>query len=116
MRKNIFFFRHKFKFFLLLLFITLNFFTLNMYSQHNKIKFKQITIQEGLSQSSIFCVIQDSKGFMWLGTESGVNRYDGYDFIVYSSDVKNPKSLSNNWVYSICEDHTGNIWIGTDAV
>ena len=115
MRKNIFFFRHKFKFFLLLLFITLNFFTLNMYSQHNKIKFKQITIQEGLSQSSIFCVIQDSKGFMWLGTESGVNRYDGYDFIVYSSDVKNPKSLSNNWVYSICEDHTGNIWIGTDG-
>jgi len=86
-----------------------------MYSQHDKIRFEHITFQEGLLQSSIYTVLQDSKGFMWFGTESGVNRYDGYNFIVYSSDVKNPKSLSNNWVYSIYEDHLGNIWIGTDS-
>lgn len=86
-----------------------------LYSQERQIKFENIGIEHGLSQSSIFTVLQDSKGFMWFGTESGVNRYDGYDFIVYSSDAKNPKSLSNNWVYSVYEDHLGNIWIGTDG-
>jgi len=85
-----------------------------LYSQERQIKFENVGIEHGLSQSSTFTVLQDSKGFMWFGTESGVNRYDGYDFIVYNSDLKNPKSLSNNWIYSICEDHLGNIWIGTD--
>jgi len=86
-----------------------------LYSQERQIKFENIGIEEGLSQASIHCIWQDSKGFMWFGTESGVNRYDGYNFIVYNSDAKNPKSLSNNWVYSIYEDHLGNIWIGTDG-
>lgn len=86
-----------------------------LYSQERQIKFENIGIEEGLSQASIHCIWQDSKGFIWIGTESGVNRYDGYDFIVYTPDIRNPESLSNNWVYSIYEDHLGNIWIGTDG-
>ncbi len=85
-----------------------------IHSQERQIKFENIGIEEGLSQASIHCIWQDSKGFMWIGTESGVNRYDGYNFVVYTPDLKNPKSLSNNWVYSVYEDHLGNLWIGTD--
>ena len=85
-----------------------------LHSQAGRIKFEHIGIEKGLSQASIHCIYQDSKGFIWIGTESGVNRYDGYNFIVYTPDVRNPKSLSNNWVYSVYEDHLGNLWIGTD--
>lgn len=85
----------------------------NMYSQGD-IKFEHIWIKKGLLQASINCILQDSKGFIWIGTESGLNRYDGYNCILYTHDVKNPESLSNNWAYSIYEDHLGNLWIGTD--
>jgi len=85
-----------------------------IYSQEHQIKFENIGIEEGLSQASIHCICQDSKGFIWIGTESGVNRYDGYNFIVYTPEVRNPKSLSNSWVYSVYEDHLGTLWIGTD--
>jgi len=96
---------------LALIFLVLS---LNLVAEKASIKFDHIGIEQGLSQSSIFSILQDSKGFMWIGTESGVNRYDGYNFIVYTPDIKNPKSLSNNWVYSVYEDHLGNLWIGTD--
>lgn len=85
-----------------------------VFSQERLIKFENIGSRQGLPQASIHCIWQDSKGFIWIGTELGVNRYDGYDFIVYNPDVKNPQSLSNNWVYSVYEDHLGNLWIGTD--
>jgi len=96
---------------LVLIFLGLS---LNLAAEKASIKFDHIGIEHGLSQSSIFSILQDSKGFMWIGTESGVNRYDGYNFIVYTPDISNPKSLSNNWVYSVYEDHLGNLWIGTD--
>ncbi len=85
-----------------------------LYSQTQSIKFEKIGSRKGLSQASIHCIYQDSRGFIWIGTESGINRYDGYDFIVYTPDAKDPRSLSNNWVYTVYEDRTGNLWIGTD--
>ena len=85
-----------------------------LHCQAHRIKFENIGLEEGLSQASIHCIYQGSKGFIWIGTESGVNRYDGFNFIVYTPDVRNPKSLSNNWVYSVYEDHLGNLWMGTD--
>jgi ligand-binding sensor domain-containing protein/serine phosphatase RsbU (regulator of sigma subunit) len=77
------------------------------------INFKHITQDQGLSQNSVFCILQDNKGFMWFGTQDGLNKYDGYNFKVYRPDPENPFSLSENNITSLCEDREGNLWIGT---
>ncbi len=89
-----------------------------LFAQDRKIKFEPITVEHGLSQSSIYSVIQDSKGFLWFGTQDGLNKYDGYNFTVYKSDIEDTNSLSHNVVLTLSEDTTGNdrmLWIGTEA-
>lgn len=82
-------------------------------TQSRRINFTHITQDQGLSQNSVFCILQDSKGFMWFGTQDGLNKYDGYNFKVYRPDPENPFSLSNNHITSLCEDRNGTLWIGT---
>jgi len=55
-------------------------FPFNLCAQSNDIVFEEISIEQGLSQSAVFCIFQDSRGFMWFGTEDGLNRYNGYGF------------------------------------
>ena len=86
-----------------------------LYAQDQDIRFEQISIEEGLPQSSVRCILQDSRGFMWFGTEDGLNRYDGYSFITYSTDPGDPHSISNNFIRAIYEDSTGAIWVGTNG-
>ncbi|MBK7159905.1 MAG: hypothetical protein IPH77_15560 [Ignavibacteria bacterium] len=74
-----------------------------MLSEDN-IKFEQLTIDDGLSQSIVQCIIQDRQGFMWFGTQDGLNRYDGYKFIVYKKDVSVKNTLSNNNINCLYED------------
>ncbi|MCP4149368.1 MAG: hypothetical protein GY757_16595 [bacterium] len=76
--------------------------------------FQGITTEQGLSQDSINCIYQDRTGYLWIGTTSGLNRYDGYDVTVYKTHPTDPLALSNNWVRTICEDNEGFLWIGTD--
>jgi len=76
-------------------------------------RFQHISIEQGLSQSSIFCLLQDSTGFMWFGTEDGLNKYNGYEFKVYKHDSQDPNSLSDTWVRALYEDRSGTMWIGT---
>ncbi|NEO29781.1 MAG: PAS domain S-box protein [Symploca sp. SIO3C6] len=85
-------------------------------AQESQLEFKQLTVNQGLSQSCIFAILQDSRGFMWFGTQDGLNRYDGYRFITYKYDQDDLHSLSDNWVNSIYEDHEGFIWVGTDGL
>ena len=85
----------------------------NLHAQKNDIKFEHISLEQGLSQASVFCILQDSRGFMWFGTEDGLNKYDGYSFTVYKPDPDNFNSLSDNYVKSIYEDKSGTLWIGT---
>ncbi len=75
--------------------------------------FSNYSINEGLSQSVVNCVFQDSKGYIWMGTQNGLNRFDGETFEVYRFNPSNPNSISNNWIYSISEDKKGNLWVGT---
>jgi ligand-binding sensor domain-containing protein len=82
-------------------------------SDANDVHFEHISIEQGLSQTSVFSVFQDSKGFMWFGTLDGLNKYDGYSFTVYKSDPRNPNTLSNNTIVKIFEDKQGYLWIGT---
>jgi signal transduction histidine kinase/ligand-binding sensor domain-containing protein len=57
--------------------------------------------------------LQDSKGFIWFGTQDGLNRYDGYEFVVYKHDPEDPDTLSNNFIWALYEDESGTMWIGT---
>ncbi len=77
--------------------------------------FKNFTIRDGLSQTTVNAILQDSKGFMWFGTKDGLNRYDGISFRQYKRDRNNPRSLGNNFVTALYEDAEGNIWVGTDT-
>ncbi len=75
--------------------------------------FTNYPIEKGLSQSVVNCVFQDSRGYIWVGTQNGLNRFDGYHFEIYSYSPDDTNSLSNSWIYSIDEDRQGNLWIGT---
>ena len=75
--------------------------------------FKQLKIEDGLSQSTIFASLQDSKGYMWFATRSGLNRYDGYRFRVYYNDPKDSLTISDDGTNSLYEDKKGTLWIGT---
>jgi len=77
------------------------------------LRFDHLNIEQGLSQSSVRVLFQDSRGFLWFGTEDGLNRYDGYTFKVYKPDPDMPNSLSDRWITSIVEDKEGYLWIGT---
>ena len=80
---------------------------------NNDIEFEHITIKEGLSHTKIFCIFQDSDGFMWFGTDDGLNRYDGYEFKIFYHNKKDSTSILSNRIRSIIEDESGDIWIGT---
>ncbi|MFQ5485834.1 MAG: two-component regulator propeller domain-containing protein, partial [Desulfobacterales bacterium] len=82
-------------------------------AQNLKLKFERLTHDQGLSPSIVNCIFQDSKGFMWFGTNAGLSKYDGYRFTTYKHDSNNPKSLSRNEIRAIVEDTSGALWIGT---
>jgi ligand-binding sensor domain-containing protein/serine phosphatase RsbU (regulator of sigma subunit) len=72
------------------------------------------TIADGLSQSFINVIFQDSRGFIWLGTKDGLNRFDGNEFVSYSHQPNDSNTISNNYINAICEDNKGSLWIATN--
>jgi len=81
--------------------------------QDEYVRFKRITINDGLSLSSVYCIYQDSKGFMWFGTEDGLNKYDGQSITVYGATTDQHYILADKWIEEIYEDKTGMIWLGS---
>ncbi|NIJ46474.1 signal transduction histidine kinase/ligand-binding sensor domain-containing protein/DNA-binding response OmpR family regulator [Wenyingzhuangia heitensis] len=77
------------------------------------LRFKHLSIKEGLSQRSVTSIIQDSKGYLWFGTRDGLNMFDGTDVIVFRHNSEDTTSLSHSWVTSVFEDSNRNIWVGT---
>jgi ligand-binding sensor domain-containing protein len=75
-------------------------------------KYKHITVNEGLSQNSVFCMAQDSLGFIWIGSGEGLNRYDGYSIKQFRTDADDTNSLAANNIKSLCADKN-TLWIGT---
>lgn len=75
--------------------------------------FRQITVEDGLSQSYITKIFQDSKGYMWIGTRDGLNKYNGHKFEIYKYSENDKKSIVGSSITDIVEDLEGNIWIGT---
>ena len=78
-----------------------------------KITFDRLTIEDGLSQSTVRAILQDRKGFMWFGTSDGLNRYDGYNFKIFKTDPEDSSTISHNHILAIYEDSEGILWIGT---
>jgi ligand-binding sensor domain-containing protein/signal transduction histidine kinase len=78
-----------------------------------QIRFTHLDLEDGLSQSVVNCILQDNQGFIWIGTQDGLNRYDGYAFKVYRPDPGDPNSLSDRWINALFQDSRGMLWIGT---
>ena len=89
------------------------FFLFSFSGSSQKLNFKHIDINDGLSQNAIFAIIKDSKGYMWFGTKDGLNKYDGYNFVVYKHNPFDSTTLSANYITSLFEDKNGLIWVGT---
>src|ERR1051326_3692611 len=85
----------------------------NLKAQQGNIRFERLSIEQGLSQSSVRCIKQDHQGFIWFGSEDGLNKYDGYTFTIYRNRFQDDTSLSNNTIIAIHEDRLGYLWIGT---
>jgi len=82
-------------------------------AQISDVRFRHISNEQGLSNSTILCTFQDSRGFIWFGTRDGLNRYDGVKVTIYKNDPKNSYSISDNFIRCIFEDDRHNLWIGT---
>jgi diguanylate cyclase (GGDEF)-like protein len=79
----------------------------------DNVRFERFFVEQGLSQQTITAIYQDSRGFMWFGTQEGLNLYDGRRFYAYMQSFDDPNAIASSWVTSITEDAAGNIWIGT---
>ena len=109
-------FLNKFKkiYFIFLLCLNIFYSLILINAQQNQINFEHISIKDGLSNSIIKSIIQDNKGFLWIGTENGLNKFDGYKFTTYIHDPQDPNSLNSNEITVLFEDHLGLIWVGTE--
>ena len=107
----------KFKKIISLVFVFTCLFSSNGYSlnKYGNINFQNITIDNGLSQSLAEYIYQDSLGYIWIGTNDGLNRYNGNEFKVYKNIKNDENTISNNMISSLVEDRKKNLWIGTDG-
>ncbi len=96
---------------MLLCFVTVSF----LHAQVNSFRFKHLGIADGLPQSSVYCMYQDQKGFIWIGTIYGLSRYDGYEFKHFKFENGSPYSISSNELAALQEDAMGNLLVGTVA-
>ena len=78
------------------------------------LRFTHLTTRDGLSQGYVTALVQDRRGFMWLATRDGLNRYDGNTFVVYKHNPNDPESLSSNFIQDLLEDDQGCLWVATN--
>jgi len=97
----------------LFFFTVLIFLNIILFSNQKNYKFEHISLKDGLSQVSVYSILQDKHGFMWFGTFDGLNRYDGKDFVIFKHDPDDKNSLSRSIIWSLLEDSDGDLWIGT---
>ena len=81
----------------------------------SEVRFNHLSLEEGLSQSTVTAILQDSQGFIWLGTLDGLNRYNGYDFTIFQHEPADPTSLSANHISALYEDAFGTLWVATEG-
>ncbi len=90
--------------------------TVTVRSQTNNLYFQNITSEDGLASNRVNCIYEDKTGFLWFGTQDGLNRYNGYKIEVYRNDPNDTTTIVNNIVTAILEENSsGNLWIGTEG-
>ncbi|MCF0057098.1 hybrid sensor histidine kinase/response regulator [Dyadobacter sp. CY356] len=85
------------------------------FSQSPILKFRRLTTNQGLSQSHISTILKDKRGFMWFGSEDGLNKFDGFKFTHYKHDSNNKNSITDSYIQDLLEDKAGNLWVATSA-
>ncbi len=83
--------------------------------ESRNLSFMRLSIDQGLAQAGINAIVQDQQGYIWLGTQEGLNRYDGHDVEIYEHEHNTPTSLSSDWIWSLLVDQQGVLWAGTDT-
>jgi ligand-binding sensor domain-containing protein len=96
----------------LLMIVCFFFITLTVKSQ--SYNFKKYQVENGLSSNLTTAVVQDSKGFIWIGTRDGLNRFDGYNFKIFRHNTKDSNSLVSSIINCVYEDRNGTLWAGTE--
>src|ERR1700753_2278928 len=82
-------------------------------AQNNQFQFSHLDINNGLSHNDVTCIFKDKQGFMWFGTLSGLNRYDGYKFKIFKHAVSDTTTLDDDYIVSISEGPDNKLWIET---
>ncbi len=82
-------------------------------AQHFNLDFDHYNTDVGLSQNEVYDIVQDKQGFIWLGTDEGLNRFDGHEFKIFKHQEKNPNTIIGNTVQALAVDKDGTLWIGT---
>ena len=86
-----------------------------LFGQSRSIRFDNYTNEDGLAQSSVNAIIQDNQGYIWLGTQEGLHKFDGYSFEIFKHDPEDINSLSNSYIKNIAQDNNGIFWVGTES-
>ncbi len=78
------------------------------------LNFSHLTTEDGLSNNTVHCVFQDSRGFLWFGTDDGLNMFDGYGFTTFYNNINDSGSIAGNAIFKVKEDSRGQLWIATN--
>jgi len=95
--------------------LLLSLWTQSLDARPQNIRFSHLGSEQGLSQSTVTCILQDKVGFLWLGTRDGLNRFDGHRFIIHRHDPRDPTTLPDSSIRALLEDHQGDLWVGTEG-
>ncbi|NYE63776.1 ligand-binding sensor domain-containing protein/signal transduction histidine kinase [Duganella sp. 1224] len=77
------------------------------------LRFGHLSVEQGVTQETVNSIVQDRQGYIWLGTQSGLNRYDGYRLTAFKNDPANPQSLLDSYIQTLYEDAAGHLWVGS---
>ncbi|UXP32409.1 methyl-accepting chemotaxis protein [Reichenbachiella agarivorans] len=91
------------------------FFAFNIESRAQDNLFERLSVEDGLASNYLNGIIQDNKGFLWIATNNGLSRYDGYQFKNIVNDANDSSSISNNWITCVLQDSRGDFWLGTEG-
>ncbi len=97
-----------------LLFLSLSLLLIVPFANGQKLKFSRLTSEDGLSQSSVNCVIEDDAGYIWFGTQDGLNRYDGYKFTVYRNTPGDPTTINDKYIRCLLLGKNNELWVGSN--
>jgi ligand-binding sensor domain-containing protein len=101
---------------IILCFVLPIFISTNIHAQQSEPSFINFSNKDGLSSNIVNAIHKDRFGYMWFGTDDGLNKFDGANFTVYKHKPDDSTSIGANGIVEICEDRDGNLWFGTDGI